>query len=143
MINRYIIQMEGNGMASRLIRPNTSRNAGSDDVILSTAIARIADFWGLSNAKLGLILGLSAATISRLRSGQTALDPVSKSFEAGQYLLRLFRSLDAMMGSDDAATRSWLHTANIDLQARPVDMIDRFKGLMTVCDYVDAHRARV
>jgi Protein of unknown function (DUF2384) len=143
MFMTKFVQMKRQKMISSVLNSNTDRENASDDVILSTAIARIADFWGLSNAKLGVILGLSAATISRLRSGQTALDPMSKSFEAGQYLLRLFRSLDAMMGSDDAATRSWLHATNIDLQARPVDLIDRFKGLMTVCDYVDAHRARV
>ena len=114
-----------------------------DDRILTSAVSRIAEFWGLTNAKLGAVLGLSAATVSRLRSGQTKLDPASKSFEAGQFLLRLFRSLDALFGSDDQAARSWLATRNLDLGARPIDLIDSFKGLITVCDYVDAHRARV
>jgi len=114
-----------------------------DDRVLTTAVSRIADFWGLTNAKLGTVLGLSAATVSRLRSGQARLDPSSKSFEAGQFLLRLFRSLDALLGSDDQAARSWLATRNLDLGARPIDLIDSFKGLITVCDYVDAHRARV
>lgn len=35
--------------------------------VLSEAIARIATFWQLSNARLGAILGLSAPTVSRLR----------------------------------------------------------------------------
>lgn len=117
--------------------------AAEDDRVLTTAVARIADFWGLTNAKLGAVLGVSAATVSRLRSGQARLDPASKSFEAGQFLLRLFRSLDALLGSDDQAARSWLSTRNLDLGARPIDLIDRFMGLITVCDYVDAHRARV
>lgn len=115
----------------------------ADDNVLTSAIAKIGDYWGLSNAKLGAVLGLSAATVSRLRSGQARLDPASKSFEAGQYLLRLFRSLDALMGSDDGAAKSWLAARNLDLEARPLELIDSFKGLMTVCDYVDAHRARV
>ncbi len=111
--------------------------------ILTTAVSRIADFWRLTNAKLGAVLGLSAATVSRLRSGQAKLDPASKSFEAGQFLVRLFRSLDALLGSDDKAARSWLATHNLDLDGRPIDLIDSFRGLVTVCDYVDAHRARV
>ena len=41
------------------------------------------------------------------------------------------------------AARSWLATRNADLDARPIDLVDTFKGLMTVCDYVDAYRARV
>ncbi len=114
-----------------------------DGKVLTTAIARIAEFWGLTNAKLGSVLGLSQATVSRLRAGKSELDPASKSFEAGQFLLRLFRSLDALLGSDDMAARAWLGTPNLDLEARPLDLIDSFKGLMTVCDYVDAHRARV
>jgi len=115
----------------------------SDNKLLTSAISKIARFWGLSNIKLSSVLGLSEATISRLRSGKTFLDPASKSFEAGQFLLRLFRSLDALMGSDDDAAKSWLASHNLDLEARPIDLIDSFKGLLTVCDYVDAHRARV
>lgn len=114
-------------------------------VALSTAIVRIAEFWSLSNAKLGLILGLSAPTISRLKRGATELDPASKSFEAGQFLLRLFRSLDALLGSDDAAARRWLDTPNLDLDlgGKPIEMLDTMRGLIELCDYVDFHRARV
>lgn len=125
-------------MASRA--PQTEKR---DEKLLSSAIGKIATFWGLSNVKLSAVLGLSEATISRLRSGKSFLDPASKSFEAGQFLLRLFRSLDALVGSDDEAARSWLTAHNLDLEARPIDLIDSFRGLVTVCDYVDAHRARV
>tara|TARA_R110002110_G_scaffold252437_1_gene468301 strand:- start:404 stop:796 length:393 start_codon:yes stop_codon:yes gene_type:complete len=130
--------MKGLALASRA--PNIQKK---DDKLLTSAVSKIAAFWGLSNVKLGSVLGLSEATISRLRSGKTFLDPASKSFEAGQFLLRLFRSLDALMGSDDDAAKSWLTSHNLDLEARPIDLIDSFKGLLTVCDYVDAHRARV
>lgn len=110
---------------------------------LSGAVTRIADFWGFSNAKLGAILGLSPATVSRLRAGSTMLDPASKSFEAGQFLLRLFRGLDALLGSDDTAAKGWLDTLNLDLGTRPIERIDTMRGLMEVCDYVDFYRARV
>jgi uncharacterized protein (DUF2384 family) len=110
---------------------------------LTAAIARVAEFWGLSNAKLGTILGVSAPTVTRLKQGTASLDPASKSFEAGQFLLRLFRSLDAMLGSDDAAAKRWLTTPNLDLGGKPIDEIDTMRGLITVCDYVDFYRARV
>ncbi|MFN3458318.1 MAG: antitoxin Xre/MbcA/ParS toxin-binding domain-containing protein [Novosphingobium sp.] len=110
---------------------------------LSGAVVRISDFWSLSNAKLATVLGLSPATVSRLRAGTTALDPASKSFEAGQFLLRLFRSLDALVGSDDNAAKAWLNTVNLDLDGKPIDRIDTMRGLMEVCDYVDFYRARV
>lgn len=110
---------------------------------LSAAVTRIADFWGFSNAKLGAVLGLSAATVSRLRAGSTMLDPASKSFEAGQFLLRLFRGLDGLLGSDDGATKGWLATVNLDLGGKPIERIDTMRGLIEVCDYVDFYRARV
>lgn len=119
---------------------NSTLDKGST---LSSAIARIAEFWGLSNAKLGTILGLSAPTVSRMKRGETSLDPASKSFEAGQFLVRLFRSLDAMLGSDDAAAKRWLETPNLDLEAKPIDEIETMRGLIAVCDYVDSYRARV
>jgi hypothetical protein len=111
--------------------------------VLSAAVTRIADFWGFSNAKLAVVLGLSPATVSRLRAGNTALDPASKSFEAGQVLLRLFRSLDALLGSDDAAVKGWFATPNLDLGVAPIERIDTLRGLIEVCDYVDFYRARV
>lgn len=111
--------------------------------VLSEAISRIADLWGLSNARLGTILGLSAPTVSRLRSGNYRLEPGSKPFELGQHLLRLFRSLDSWLGQDDHSARSWLTTPNLDLGARPIDLLPTVQGLLRTGDYVDALRARV
>ena len=111
--------------------------------VLTSAVTRIADFWDLSNARLGTVLGVSPATASRLRSGRAVLDPASKSFEAGQFLLRLFRSLDALLGSDDAAAKRWLATENVDLGAKPIECVETMRGLIEVCDYVDFYRARV
>ncbi len=111
--------------------------------VLGEAIARIAAFWQLSNARLGAIIGLSAPTVSRLRSGTYRLEPGSKPFELAQHLLRLFRSLDSWLGADDAAARSWLATPNLDLGAAPIDLIASVRGLLRTSDYVDALRARV
>ena len=111
--------------------------------ILTTAVGRVAGIWKLTNEQLGVILGLSAATASRLRSGSFELDRSTKAFELGQYLVRLFRSLDALMGSDDEASMSWLRTVNLDLEARPIDLIRSFKGLNDVANYVDDHRAHI
>jgi hypothetical protein len=111
--------------------------------VLSEAMRRLADFWHLSNARLGLVLGLSAPTVSRLRSGAWRLEPGSKPFELAQHLLRLFRSLDAWLGQDDIAARSWLASPNLDLGAAPLELIGTVRGLLRTSDYVDALRARV
>lgn len=111
--------------------------------VLTEAVGRVAALWKLTNDQLGAILGLSPATASRLRSGSFTLEAESKAFELGQYLIRLFRSLDAMMGSDDAGSMAWLRTANLDLGGRPIDLIRTIRGLTDVTDYVDDFRAQV
>ena len=111
--------------------------------VLTKAVARIAQYWKLTDQQLGAILGLSRASAGRMREGRLELDPRGKSFEVGQYLVRLFRSLDALMGSDDEAARDWLRTPNLDLEQRPIELLSTFTGLARVCDYVDAFRARV
>ena len=68
------------------------------------------------------------------------LDPASKSFEAARLLLRLLRGLDVLIGSDDDAARRWLAIHNVDLEARPLDLVDSFRSLIAVCHYVDAPR---
>jgi hypothetical protein len=110
---------------------------------LTTAVTRVAGCWKLSNEQLAAVLGVSAATASRLRAGRFQLERNSKAFELGQYLVRLFRGLDALMGSDDTASRSWLRTGNLDLDGRPIDLIRSVRGLGDVADYVDAYRAQV
>lgn len=111
--------------------------------VLTQAVSRIAGCWKLTNEQLGAVLGLSAATVSRLRGGSFELDRATKAFELGQYLVRLFRSLDALMGSDDDASVSWLRSANLDLGGRPIDLIRSVRGLGEVANYVDDYRAQV
>lgn len=111
--------------------------------VLSEAVARVATCWKLTNEQLGSVVGISAATASRLRSGSYQLQRAEKAFELGQYLVRLFRSLDALMGSDDAASMSWLKSENLDLGGKPIDLIRTIRGLNDVADYVDDYRARV
>ena len=118
-------------------------NRADEKRVLSQAVNRVAACWKLTNEQLGAILGLSPATASRLRSGAYELDRSSKAFELGQYLVRLFRSLDALMGSDDQASMSWLKALNLDLGGRPIDLIRTISGLNEVTHYVDDYRARV
>lgn len=118
-------------------------HGADENRVLSQAVSRVAACWKLTNEQLGAVLGLSPATASRLRSGGYELDRSTKAFELGQYLVRLFRSLDALMGSDDRASLSWLRAANLDLGGRPVDLIRTISGLNAVANYVDDYRARV
>ena len=124
-------------------RANPKTAIPSDTLVLSKAVTNAARLWGLSNETLGKIIGVSGPTVSRLRAGSWHLERGTKPFELSQYLVRLFRSLDALMGSDDKASISWLKTRNLDLDGRPIDLILTVKGLSDVANYVDDFRAQV
>ena len=115
----------------------------TDAAVLSQAISRTAELWGLTNETLGDIIGISASTASRLRAGAWRLERGTKPFELAQFLVRLFRSVDSLMGSDDAAATSWLETTNLDLDGKPIELIKTVKGLTDVANYIDDFRARV
>ena len=120
-----------------------SRPDARDGELLAEAVRRIADYWDLTNEGVGDILGLSDSTVSRLRNGAWHFQAGTKSFELAQYLTRLFRSLDSMMGSDDAAAKSWLAVDNADLDGRPIELISTIRGLTMVTDYIDDFRSKV
>jgi uncharacterized protein (DUF2384 family) len=118
-------------------------NAATEGRVLSSAIGRVADLWQLTNAELAAIVGISPATASRLRSGAYVLTRGSKPFELAQFLVRLFRSVDALMGSDDEAAASWLRSANVDVEGKPIELIQTIRGLTEITNYVDDFRAAV
>lgn len=115
----------------------------TDDAVLTKAVARAADLWKLTNETLGDIIGVSASTASRLRAGTWKLEPKTKQFELAQFFVRLFRSLDSLMGSDDEAVATWLDRPNADLDDRPINLIRSIRGLTEVANYVDDFRARI
>jgi len=111
--------------------------------VLSEAVARAATNWKLTDEDLGRILGISRTSALRLRRGSFKLKRGNTEFELGQYLVRVFRSLDSIMGSDDAASISWLKSHNLDLGGRPAELMQSITGLFRVADYIDGYRAKV
>ena len=129
-------------MASRTLERPTVTLA-RETRVLGTAVSRAAANWKLTDQQLGRIIGISRTSALRLHAGQFTLKHGAKEFELGQYFVRIFRSLDAIMGSDDEASVSWLKSHNLDLEARPVDLMQSIAGLVRVADYLDGFRARV
>ena len=116
---------------------------GDPAAVLTKAVLRAADRLDLRNRTVATTLGLSEATVSRMRAGGYSLQPGQKSFELGLLLVRLYRSLDAIMGGDDAASRAWLRTGNTVLGGEPLAMIQTISGLMNAVQYLDSRRARI
>lgn len=112
-----------------------------EGAVLSKAAVRAAEFLAIPDRSLAKILGLSTASVSRMRRGEYLLSPDTKPFELAQLFVRLFRSLDAINGSDDTASRSWMRGHNTVLNAKPIELIKSVTGLMIVLQYVDSRRA--
>jgi len=112
-------------------------------VVLTKSLLRAGDLLELSSASLARILGVSEASVSRLVSGARNVDPDSKEGELALLLVRVYRSLDALVGTDSAQRKAWLHSPNRALNGRPVDLIQRADGLVAVVNYLDAMRAPV
>ena len=111
------------------------------EAVVTRATLRAASRLGLSNKVLARVLGLSEATVSRMGSGAYVLKPGDKSFDLALLLVRLFRSLDAITGGDEASARAWLRSDNAALGAMPAALIESVPGLMNVVGYLDARRA--
>ena len=110
---------------------------------VSKAVRRSAELLHLSQASLAEVLGLSTASISRLYGGTYLLQlERKKEWELALLFLRLFRSLDAILGHGEQA-RAWLEGNNLALCGRPVELIRTTEGLVRVIQYLDAYRGRI
>jgi hypothetical protein len=115
----------------------------AEAAVASKAMLRAAERLGLSNRALGRIVGLSEASVSRMARGSFTLAERDKAFELGLLFIRLFRSLDAVVGGDEAAARAWLRGDNVALGGKPLSLIETVPGLVNVLAYLDARRAVV
>jgi len=112
-------------------------------LVLTKAMMRAADRLGMSGKQLSEVIGLSAAQISRMKNGEAALSEASKSFELSALLVRVYRSLDAIVGGDESATKLWMTSQNTALNGRPIDRMVSVEGLADVVTYLDARRAPI
>jgi hypothetical protein len=111
--------------------------------VITKAAVRAADQLRLTARVLAAILGVSEATVSRMKRGDFALAPGTKPFELAVLFVRLFRSLDAIVGGDGAVAKAWLDNPNLVLDGRPIEKLKTVSGLVDVIAYLDARRALV
>jgi uncharacterized protein (DUF2384 family) len=110
--------------------------------VLSKAVARAAEKLDVSKSLLAKVLGVSPPTITRLYSGQYLLDPQRKEWDFALLFVRVFRSLDSIVG-DESTARKWLQSENQGLNAKPIELIRNIEGLVRVVHYLDASRGLV
>ena len=124
-------------------RRSTRPAPASEGAVVTKAVLRAATALEVSNKALARILGVSEASVSRMGSGTFELRPEEKTFEVAILFLRLFRSLDAIVGGDEAVARAWLKNNHTTLAGSPAVLIQSLAGLVTVVGYLDARRALI
>lgn len=110
--------------------------------VVAKAALSAADRLGLTNRHLAAVVGLSEASVSRMQHSR-GIDPDTKEGELALMFVRLFRSLDALVGGDDVKARAWMHADNDHVGGVPADRIKTVEGLVDVVQYLDAMRGRL
>jgi len=115
----------------------------AEGLVVAKALLRAADRLGLTARVMGAVLGLSEPSVSRLKKGEFNLERGTKSFELAVLFIRLYRSLDAIVGGDEKIARAWLRNDNTALGGKPIEKIQTIPGLVDAIAYLDARRAIV
>ena len=112
--------------------------------VLARGLVRAAGLLGLRQGDLAEVIGSSAASISRTFAGERDLAPESAEGRHALLFLRVFRSLDTLVGGDAAKARLWLSAENRHLGGHaPAALIRSTPGLVRVADYLDAMRGKL
>lgn len=117
--------------------------APAPNQVVTKATLRAAEALGINSKNLGRILGVSEASVSRLKSGKSFIEKDTKAFELALLFLRLYRGLDAISGGDIEYNRAWLAHENRAFDAVPLHYIQSVQGLSDVLAYLDARRAKI
>ncbi|HEX6575190.1 MAG TPA: MbcA/ParS/Xre antitoxin family protein [Gemmatimonadaceae bacterium] len=124
------------------MRTSAEKAAPSPAPVLAKATLAAARRLDLRNKQLAGIIGTSEAFVSRLKTGR-GLDPARTEGQLALLFLRLYRSLDALVGGDDVKAREWLHAHSEHVRGIPAERIRTVEGLVDVVQYLDAMRGRL
>lgn len=122
---------------------NLSAEQDRKPEVLTKAILNMANVYELKGKDLTEIIGLSEASITRLRQHKMQLNPNSKEGEIALLLLRLYRSLNALLGNQHEKAKQWLYSDNHYFGEPPMMHIKTIKGLVHVVNYLDAMRGKI
>lgn len=116
--------------------PDPSHHANGA-LVLGEAVLNAGAHLGLSASQVGQVIGRDRSSISR-----SGVNPHSKSGELAMCLIRIYRSLFALVGGDAEHMRHFMRTENRGTGGVPQEQIHRVSGLIGVMQYLDAMRGR-
>lgn len=103
------------------------------------AMGRAYDFTAI---ELSRITGIEAVDLESAGDEERTKTLNADQTQAAQEILRLHKELSAIFGQDARTASGWLHTKNLDFDARPVDIIRTTEGIEKVCDYLRDYQSR-
>jgi hypothetical protein len=92
---------------------------------------------GLTQEDLGSVIGRDRTLFSR-----GGLDPETKAGELALLLVRLYRSLFALVGGEAEGLKHWMRTENLHTGGIPREQVKSVSGLVHIVEYLDAMRGR-
>ncbi|HHJ21079.1 MAG TPA: DUF2384 domain-containing protein [Gammaproteobacteria bacterium] len=113
------------------------------NAVLTRATCEAAQRLSIKGSELATILGVSPATVTRMKQQTYTLNPGSKAWELAVLLVRLYRSLDSITNGDENTARAWMHNPNEHLHGIPITLTQKVDGLSRTLAYVDAFRAPI
>ena len=122
--------------------PSEPQTRPREDEVVTKAVRRAASALGLSQKELARVVGVSEATVSRLAAGRH-LDAKKKEGELAILLVRVFRSIDALVGGSEEKSRAWFCAHNTHLGGTPRHRVQTVEGLVHVAQYLDAMRGKL
>jgi hypothetical protein len=114
-----------------------------EEIVLTKAICNLSKFYSLSGKDLSKIIGISESSASRLSQGIKFISPNTKEGEMALLLLRIYRSLNAMVGNNHEKAKLWLNSQNKHFRNKPIDEMKTIHGLISVLNYLDAMRGKL
>ena len=105
--------------------------------LLGRSAYAAGEYLGLSRAEVGEVIGRTRSSIDR-----NGIDPVSKAGQLALILVRIYRSLYALMGGDKENMQHFMCTPNHGTGGVPAEQLHEVEGLVRVCNYLDAIRGR-
>ncbi len=113
------------------------------DLVLTKAICNVTQFYALTGKDLSEILGMSEASASRVHQGKKLISLETKQGEMALLLVRIYRSLNAMVGNNHEKAKAWLNSTNQYFRTKPRDEMKTIAGLISVLNYLDAMRGKL
>jgi hypothetical protein len=107
------------------------------EAILTAATLRAAAQLGLGAATLSTIVGVSAATLRRMQTGESRFRANSKPAELAKLLVRVYVALSRVVGDAPELQRVWVASHNRAFNSAPISAMQKVEGLAMVARYLE------